>query len=220
MVDFEQARRTMVDTQLRTNNIVDRRVLHAFGIVPRELFVPESRRQIAYIDDPQPLTDGLRPRLLPPAPPVARLLQLAGAESGESVLHVGCGTGYTTAILAHLAAKVVGVDSNPDLVAKAREALGTLGLANASIVEGPFNEGHEAEAPYDLIVVEGSVEVVPQSLFDQLKDRGRLVALIRSGGTATAHVYFRTGSEIASKTDFNAMLPPLEVFKREDVFVF
>ncbi len=220
MVDFESARRTMVDTQLRTNNIMDRRVLGAMGEVPRELFVPESRRELAYIDDAHALTSGANPRYLPPAAPFGRLLQLAGLSGDDHVLDVGCASGYSTAVLARAAKRVVGVDDNAELVGQARAALQQLGASNATIIEGAPGEGHAGEAPYDLIVIEGVVETVPQVLFDQLKDGGRLVALIRTGATAVAHYYVRTDQGVASRADFNAMLPPLVLHKREETFVF
>jgi protein-L-isoaspartate(D-aspartate) O-methyltransferase len=188
--------------------------------VPRELFVPESRKALAYSDNNHPLTTGLRPRMVAPAAPSAKLLQLAEVSTSDRVLDVGCATGYSTAVIAGLCSHVTALDDNPDLVAEAEKNLEALHVANATFVVGPLGGGAKAEAPFDLIVIEGIIDSVPQALFDQLKDGGRLVALIREGATAVANLYVRSGSSFAARAEFNASLPPLELEKQPEDFVF
>lgn len=220
MVDFESARKNMVETQLRTGGITDRRLLQVMSQVPRELFVPESRKALAYADSSHPLTTGLRPRMVAPAAPIAKLLQLAEVSTSDRVLDVGCATGYATAVIAGLAQHVTAVDDNPALAAEAAKNLEALNIANATVVVGPLGEGAKAGVPFDLIVIEGVVDSVPEALFDQLKDGGRLVALIRQGATGVAHLYIRSGSSFAARAEFNANLPPLDLAKRPELFVF
>jgi protein-L-isoaspartate(D-aspartate) O-methyltransferase len=212
--DFERARRTMVDNQLRTSGITDRRLLAAMGEVPRERFVPPAREVLAYTDAAHPL-GGVR-RLGPPAP-FARLVQLASVEHTDTVLDVGCGTGYSTAVLARLGAMVVGVEDEPALAAQARRTLAELGVDNISIVEGELATAGQAKGPYDVIVIEGTVPEVAAACFDQLKPDGRLVALIAGRGEVpVAHLFAKSGRGIA---DFDARLPPLRA-PDDDRFVF
>jgi protein-L-isoaspartate(D-aspartate) O-methyltransferase len=212
--DFDRARRTMVDNQLRTGGITDRRLLTAMGEMPRERFVPPARAVLAYTDAAHSL-GGVR-RLGPPAP-FAKLVQLAAVEHTDSVLDVGCGTGYSTAVLARLGAMVVGVEDEPPLVADARRTLAELGVSNVSIVEGDLATAGKAKGPYDVIVIEGTVPEVAGAYFDQLKSEGRLVALVAGRGQVpVAHLFAKSGRGIA---DFDARLPPLRA-PDDDRFVF
>ena len=220
MIDFEHARKQMVDTQLRPGNITDRRVLAVMGAVAREKFVPAGRRDLAYIDDIHALTAGSPPRYLPAPAPFGKLLQLAAIKATDSILDVGCASGYSTAVLAGLGAAVVGVENEPELVAQAIGNLAATGIGNATILQAPPEAGAEARGPFDVIVVEGTVDAVPEALLAQLQDHGRLVALIRAGATAVAHLYVRAGKDVAARSAFNASLPPLAVAKRPQEFVF
>lgn len=215
MIDYERARTTMVDSQLRTGNITDRRILAAMGRIPRERFVPEARRPVAYIDDVQPLGGG---RFLAAPAPFAKLLQLAAIEPHEIVLDLGAGTGYSTAVIAALAASVVGIEEDGALVAAANDNLAATGLANASVVQGSLADGGKGE--YDLVLVEGALDAVPPALFARVKDGGRLVALIRQGATAVANVYVRTGKDVAARAEFNTTLPALSTTLPAEEFVF
>jgi protein-L-isoaspartate(D-aspartate) O-methyltransferase len=214
MTDFDRARKVMVDNQLRTAGITDRRLLGAMGDVPREQFVPDVRRGLAYIDEAIPV-GGAR-KLGAPAP-FAKLIQLAEIDHSDHVLDLGCGTGYSAAVIAQLAASVVAVESEPELAAKARAALaGT----NVTLVEGVFETAGKSKGPYDVIVIEGVMESVPDALFAQLKPEGRIVALIGAAGKpAVAHLFARSGKGIAARPAFDAKLPPLAV-KHDDSFVF
>jgi protein-L-isoaspartate(D-aspartate) O-methyltransferase len=219
MMDFERARRMMVDNQLRTSNITDRRVLAAMLQVPRERFVPASRSSLAYIDETHPLaTASGGARYLSAPAPFGRLLQLAGIGTNDHILDLGCASGYSTAVLSRLAATVVGVESDPGLAALALR--NTSDLNNVSIVEGPLEAGAKSHAPFDVIMLEGTVDRVPEALFGQLRDGGRLVALIRDGATAVANLFVKSGRQMASRAEFNASLPPLNDEITPEEFVF
>ncbi|MEO6396427.1 MAG: protein-L-isoaspartate O-methyltransferase [Devosia sp.] len=209
MIDFAQARKAMVDNQLRTSNVTDRRLLLAMGEVPREDFVAATRNPIAYIDDTHPLPGAVGRYLAAPAP-FAKLIQLAGIGAGEHVLDLGCGNGYSAAVLARLAGSVVAVENDSSLIAAARLSLQRLGASNVTLIEGPPALGARSKCPYDAIVIEGVVDAVPEALFAQLKAEGRLVALIAEGGRPpVAHLFARSGRGIAARAEFDARLPPL-----------
>ncbi len=217
MTDFAHARRTMVDNQLRTSAITDRRVLAAMGEVPREKFVPAVRAGLAYIDEAQPLT---ATRKLGAPAPFAKLIQLAGVEGTDAVLDLGCASGYSAAVLARLGSSVVAIEDDAALAAEATSRLAEIGAANVSVVHGPLVSAGAAQGPYDVIVVEGVVAEVPDGLMDQLKPEGRLVALIAAPGRVpVAHLFAKAGNGIAAVAEFDARLPPLTQV-RDDSFVF
>ncbi len=217
MTDFERARRVMVDNQLRTSGITDRRLLAAMGEVPRETFVPEAWRPLAYSDAPLPLS---ATRQLGAPAPFARLVQLAAVDGVDKVLDLGCATGYSAAVLGRLAQSVVAVESDATLAAEARARLAGLGLATVTVLEGALETAGKAKGPYDVIVIEGTVAEVPQALLDQLAPEGRLVALVAADGQpAVAHLFARSGRHVASRATFDAYLPPLAP-RRDDSFVF
>lgn len=217
MIDYDRARKVMVDNQLRAAGVTDRRLLVAMGEVPREQFVPELRRSLAYIDEALPLSDA---RKLGAPAPFARLVQLAEVDGTDHVLDLGCGTGYSAAVLARLGASVVAVEAEPALAATARSVLSALGATNVTVVDGAIETAGKAKGPYDVIVIEGVVESVPEALFAQLKPEGRLVALVAERGRpAVANLFARSGKGIAARPAFDAHLPPLAP-RPDDSFVF
>lgn len=219
MVDFERARKAMVDNQLRTSNITDRRLLAVMGWIPRERFVPAERHSLAYIDEAHPLQADRTRRALSAPAPFARLVQLAAIQHGDKVLDLGCGTGYSTAVLAALADHVVGVDDQPELVTQARDNLQAMGIANATILEAALQTGAPGHGLFDAIMVEGVVDAAPEPLFAQLADGGRLVVLIRRGVTSVANVFVKSGDDVAGRPEFDASLPPL-ADPEVDKFIF
>ena len=219
MVDYGRARKAMVDNQLRTSAITDRTLLAVMGRIPRELFVPADRETLAYIDEPHLLQPGPTKRALSAPAPFAKLVQLAGIHPTDRVLDLGCGSGYSTAVLAALAEHVVGVDDQPELAAMARANLAGLGIENATISEASLSAGVPQQGPFDVIVVEGVVDAVPEALFEQLADGGRLVALISGDATSVANLFVKSGNDVAGRPVFNASLPPL-AGPGEDTFVF
>jgi protein-L-isoaspartate(D-aspartate) O-methyltransferase len=219
MVDFATARLNMVESQLRTNKVTDRRLLDAFETVPRELFVPEPLRGIAYIDEDVALGGGrfvMEPRVL------ARLLQEAQPGSEDVALDLGCGSGYATAILSRLVATVVALEDDAALAAAANRTLGELEIDNAVVVEGRLAEGYPKQAPYNVILLGGAVAEVPTAIADQLAEGGRLVTVVSAGpgrgGRAT--LMRRDGGMTSSRVLYDAALPVLPGFDAEPGFVF
>ncbi len=207
MTDFAQARRTMVDSQLRTGGITDRRLLTAMGEVPRELFVPDARKGLAYIDEAQPLGPG---RKLGAPAPFAKLVQLAQIEGTDHVLDLGCATGYSAAVLGKLAATVVAVEPDAALAAEARVALKAAGAGNVTLLEESLEKAGAAHGTYDVIVVEGVVNKVDDGILAQLKPEGRLVALLAEPGSVpVAHLFAKSGHGVAASAAFDARLPRL-----------
>ena len=218
MTDFALARSKMIVSQVRPNGITDGRIIQAMASLPREMFVPESRRCLAYMDEDIDIGSG-RSLMEPMA--LAKLVQLAEIESGEHVLHVGCASGYATALLAALAKTVVAVDENTGFVETASANLARLGIANAAIHKGPLAAGWSNGQPYDAIVIDGRVPGVPSALFEQLRDGGRLVAVVGDNDVATATAYNRHDGAISSRPAFEASVGRLPGFIVErPAFVF
>jgi protein-L-isoaspartate(D-aspartate) O-methyltransferase len=217
-VDFAAARANMVDCQLRTNKVRDARLLHAFESVPRELFVPEKQRSIAYVDEDLRIAPG---RYLIEPMVLARLLQAADIAPDDLVLEIGGGSGYGTAILAQLGATVVSLESDPDLAAAAAEAQTQLGIDNVLMVAGPLNQGYHKQAPYNVIVINGAVGEVPDTVADQLAEGGRLVTVVRDATEpGQAMLVERHGANVSRRVLFDAATPVLPAFQRATGFVF
>lgn len=223
MIDFASVRTKMVDSQLRTEDVTDHDILRAMGEIPRESFVPGHLKPLAYVDDDLLLREATATapaRHLVRAAPLARLLQAAEVDASDIVLDIGCATGYSAAVLARLANSVVALESDADLAAQATETLVELGIDNVAVVTGPLEAGYPSEGPYDVILAAGAVEVVPEPLLAQLKEGGRLIAVVGHGRAASAMLYTRTDGEIGSRPLFNAFVPPLPGFARPKAFVF
>jgi protein-L-isoaspartate(D-aspartate) O-methyltransferase len=222
MTDFIAARLNMVESQVRPNGITDRRIIAAIEQVPRESFVPESRRAIAYMDEDVPLDPSDKaqgPRALIEVMAFARMLQHAMVKPGDKVLVVGAGAGYGAAVIAQLAARVVALECDPGLAGQARRNL--TGVANATVVEGALSAGVPGEQPFDVILAEGRVEEVPPTLLAQLSDEGRLVAVVGESEMAQACVYTRSGSTMAVRQVFDASVAALPgLRKKKPAFVF
>lgn len=222
MIDYKTARANMVESQIRPNSVTDRRLIDAFADVPREVYVPWEYQSMAYMDEDIPIrqTDGTLRFLVNPMIQ-ARLFQLAEIGPGDVVLDVGCGLGYSSAILARLAEAVVSLECDEDMAARANDTLSEQDVDNAAVVTGALAAGYESQGPYDVIVLNGSVPSVPQPLLDQLNDSGRLVAVISEGALGRAHLYIRNGALFAQRTAFDATIPPLPGFAAaEPAFVF
>lgn len=216
-MDFSRARRTMVDNQLRTSGITDWRILDAMNRIPRERFVPDTHSDFAYSDEPIALS---ATRTMASPADFARLVQLAEISSQDVVLDVACGTGYSTAVLSLLANAVVALESDETLAGRANDILSDLDIGNAAAVAGPIEQGVAKEAPFDVIILEGAVDVVPPALLAQLRDGGRLVAVLGSGNAAVANLYVKTGNDVAPMPSFNVSIPVLGSFAEAPAFVF
>ncbi|MBP2298333.1 protein-L-isoaspartate O-methyltransferase family protein [Azospirillum picis] len=218
MTDFAAARYFMVEGQIRPNKVTDHRLVDVLSELPREAFVPESARGVAYVDDDLPIGKG---RFLLEPMVFARMLQAVAVQETDRVLDVGAAGGYSTAVLARLAGSVVGLDCDEDLTAAAAAALAGQGITNAKLVTGPLAEGYAQGAPYDVIVIEGTVPEVPAAIAEQLAEEGRLVAVVQGGrGVGEVRLFQRTGGVVSSRILFEAQPHGLPGFEKKASFVF
>jgi protein-L-isoaspartate(D-aspartate) O-methyltransferase len=214
---FAQARVNMIEGQVRPNKVTDGSIVDAMAVVPREQFVPEALRGIAYVDEDIAYAPG---RYLIEPMVLARLLQAADISASDVVLDIGCGTGYALAVISHLASTVVGIESDEALAARAQTLIGELDITNAAVVKGDLQRGYPEQAPYNIIVLAGAVAKVPKSLLDQLAEGGRLVTIVRDGLVGHATLFERLGKNISSRTLFDASTPVIPGFEAKPAFVF
>ena len=215
MLDSVQQRANMVATQLRTNDVTDARLIRAILAVPREPFVPGPLAALAHMEGCIPLGNG---RVLLDLRSFGKLAQLAAIGSTDRVLDVGCGTGYSTAILSELAGEVTGLEQESDLAEAASENL--RGYAHTEVVCGALADGAPAKAPFDVIFLNGAVEDTPGVLLQQLKDGGRLVCIVRNEAAGHARVYLKHEGAIGERSAFDAVVPVLPGFERRRSFAF
>ena len=198
MTDFEALRARMVERQLRRRGIADERVLAAMAEVPREEFVPERQRGRAYADSALPIGEG---QTISQPWIVAAICQALELEGSERVLEVGSGSGYSAAVLARLAAEVIGIERHGSLAATARRTLDRLGVANFELLVGDGSRGLPERAPFEAIAVHAAAPAPPRTLLGQLADGGRLVVPIAAESTDLLTVFRRTGAELAARGD-------------------
>lgn len=222
MLDYAQARRTMVDCQLRTFDVVDIALLSAMDRVPREAFVPAGREDLAYSDQPTIVAAGTEtsePRAMLVPMVAGRLIQALAIAPGARVLDVACGLGYSAAVMAHLGAHVVALETSEDLTGEARRRLaGTAGILD--VRTGPLDEGVGERAPYDAILVNGLIEKRPEALLQQLAEGGRLACVQRIGSASRAVLFVRSGGTFGSRPLFEAQASALMDFRVAPAFVF
>lgn len=216
MPQFEKARRNMVDCQLRTCEVTSLPVLAAFDTVPRELFVPAALRDQAYLDRALPLGG----RELAPPLTLGRLVQIAQITKADRVLDVACGLGYSTAILAHLAGTVVGIESDETLVRQGVANLKALGLDNASIHHAALTEPPKGEGLFDVVVINGAFEEVPAAYLPAVKEGGRLVGVSMRGGVGRAVVLTKADGAWSERAYYNAAASMIGEFRRAPAFTF
>lgn len=217
MPDFVAQRQNMVASQVHANGVTDEPLLASFRKVCRESFVPAEKRSVAYADAAIELVH--RRWLLAPRT-FAKLLQLAEIQRTDSALDVGCTTGYSAAVLANVAGRVVGLEEDADLVRIASEALRGTGLANVSVAQGALAEGNRAAAPFDVIIVEGGIEQTPHTLLAQLGEGGRLAAIFVRNGQGQAILYLKEQNRVGHRMAFDASAPILNGFRQPAEFVF
>ena len=215
MTDFSQRRTTMVDTQVRPSDVTKFPIIEAMLTVPREAFVPLERREAAYAGEHVHLGNGrvvLDPRTL------AKMLDVVDIYPNEMVLDVGPGLGYSSALAARMAEAVIAVEETPELAAEAERILSETGADNVAVVDGPLAEGAEKHGPYDVILVQGAVQTMPEALTDQLKDGGRIVAIFLDGALGSVRVGHKGAGGVNWRFAFNATAPVLPGFEASPSF--
>jgi len=216
-MSFAAARQHMIDSQIRTNKVIDERLLDAIRQVPREAFVPEAVRSRAYIDDDLPLGKG---RFLTEPMVVARLLQAADVKATDMALVAAAGSGYSTALLAKLANTVIAVESEHALCDLAAAALSQQSIDNFLWQEGDPTAGFSKHAPYDVILIDGGVEFVPTALLDQLAEGGRLVTVLHESRVGHAVLMLKERGVVSQRVLFDANVPVLPSFAKPAEFLF
>lgn len=215
---YATARAHMVEGQVRANDVTDTAVISAMAFLPRELYVAANQRHLAYADVCPPVKPGrvlLDPRAL------AKLLQLAEVQAEDRVLDVACGSGYSTAALCQISQDVVALEEDPELAAMAAQLLAKCPKAGTLFgAVGPHAAGYAERAPYDLIFVNGAIRTVPQAWVSQLKQGGRIAAVVAQGPVGKAHLFVCHGDSVSGRVAFDATVPLLPGFAERPAFAF
>ncbi len=222
-MDFKAARFAMVESQIRPNGVRDPEILNAFAAVPREQFVPERLKALAYIDEALPVGSneyGASTRYLLPPMTLSRLLEQGDAVNARRVLDIGGVTGYSAAILSRLGGKVFALEESKELAELSEQCLKEARVEGVQVAAGPLNLGLKAEQPYDLILVNGAMAKEPRGLFDQLAEGGRLAGVMRNGWQGQAYVFEKVGNVISGRAVFDASAEFVPGFEVEPHFVF
>jgi protein-L-isoaspartate(D-aspartate) O-methyltransferase len=221
MSGFATARQKMVDGQVRPSDVTDIRILDAMLAVPREAFVPQRQRALAYLDLNLDISEGgAAKRFLIKPLVTAKLLQAADIRETDRVLVAGCAAGYMAAVVARLAGKVVATEGDPAQAAKSAEILRELGLANVTFRAAAAGEGDPVDAPYDVIILDGATEIAPERLYGQLRDGGRLVGVFAMTKPQRAMIVTRSHQDFGDRPLFDAAVPVLPGLERLPAFVF
>jgi protein-L-isoaspartate(D-aspartate) O-methyltransferase len=216
MTDFATRRVMMVDTQVRPSDVTKFPIIEAMLAIPREVFVPAERREAAYVGENLAIAPG---RVVLEARTLAKLLDALDVQPGELVLDLGCGLGYSSAVIARLADAVVAVEEDEALAAEAQRRLSEEGVDNAAVVVGPLAAGDARHAPFDVITIQGGVETVPAAILDQLKDGGRIGAVFMDGALGVARIGYKIDGKVTWRQAFNATAPVLPGFAAARGFV-
>lgn len=217
MIDFAAAREVMVDSQVRPSDVTRYPIIDALLRIPREDFVPEPLRPVAYVGEHVPLAPGrvlLDPRVF------GKLLDAVNAGPRDLVLDVGCGLGYSAAVLARMSEAVVALEEDAEMAAEAEARLGRHGADNAMVVQGPLAEGSPKHGPFDVILFEGGVEQVPETFTEQLKPGGRIAAIFTDGAGGQARLGVHSAGRIVWRRIFDATAPVLPGFFAAKAFEF
>ncbi len=216
-MDYAHVRDLMVETQVRPNDVTDPRVLRAMRTLPRERFMPAGKRALAYADLEPEAAPGrtlMRPR------DIAKLIQALVPQSHERALEIAAATGYGSAVLGSICKEIIALDPDPDLSFAARAALESVGARNAKAVSTATVEGWAEGGPYDLMLLNGSAEFVPDAWLAQLAPGGRLGVIVRQGAAGSARIYTRSGGAVAFRTVFDAAPPLAPGLARPPAFAF
>jgi protein-L-isoaspartate(D-aspartate) O-methyltransferase len=221
MSGFATARQKMVDGQVRPNDVTDIRIIDAMLAVPREAFVPPNQSALAYLDRDLDIGEGASARRFLIKPQVlAKMLQAAGIKETDKVLVVGTAPGYAAVVVARLAGQVVATEGDPGQQAKAKAVLAQLGLSNLTFKAAAPADGEPANAPYDVIVLDGATEVTPERLYGQLRNGGRLVGVFAITKPPRAMIVTHSHDDFGDRVLFDASVPVLPGLERLPAFVF
>lgn len=206
--DSDQARFNMIEQQIRPAEVLDQRVLKTIADTPREAFVPANYRELAFADLNVPLPNG---QLMMKPIMEARLLQALNIQPDDSILEIGTGSGYFTALLARLGGTVQSIEIDAAMLAAAQEKLDAHGIHNISLIHGDAARGWEQDGPYDVIAITGSLPILPESFQQQLRIGGRMVAIVGQAPVMQVRLITRIddnqwSSECLYETDFPALI--------------
>ena len=218
-MDFKIARKNMVENQIRANKVTSLNIINAFLDVPREKFVPDALQEISYVDEDIQLS---RNRFMMKPMILARLFQSLDLKGNENILHVGSNSGYGSAILSRMCSSVISLESDKKLFETSIHTFSNMGFDNVVPLHGSMENGVEKEAPFDIIFIEGSIETEPKSLFGQLNENGKLIAIIRPANIkiGKAKLFFKISNEIGLENLFDAQVSKLSIFKSKTKFSF
>lgn len=216
MTDFATRRSMMVDTQVRPSDVTKFPIIEAMLSVPREVYVPREMREAAYVGENLMIAPR---RVVLEARTLAKLLDTLDIQPNEMVLDLGCGLGYSTAVIARLAEAVIAVEDDAALAAQAEKTLSAENVDNAAVIAGPLAQGAAKHGPYDVIMIEGAIEHLPQAVSDQLKDGGRIGCIFMEGALGIARVGYKADGSISWRFAFNATAPVLPGFEIRSGFV-
>ena len=215
MTDFETRRRMMVDTQVRPSDVTKYPVLDAMLEVRREMYVPDAAREVAYMGESIALAEN---RVVFEARTFAKILDTLDIQQDEMVLDIGCGLGYSAAVLGKLCEAIVAVEEDETLASEAEATLGAEGADNVAVVTGALAEGAAKHGPYDAILLQGAVEELPNALIDQLKEGGRIAVVFMDGPLGVVRIGLKTGGGVSWRFAFNATAPILPGFAKAPSF--
>ena len=218
-MNYELARKNMVENQIRANKVTDIKIIDAFSNVEREIFVPESYREISYNDEDIRLSRNrfmIKPMIL------ARLFQSLSLNGNENILHIGSNSGYASAILSQLCHAVISIESDKKLYEKSINIFSEIGFDNVVPLYGSMEVGVPKESPFDVIFIEGALEEKPKALFDQLNNNGKLVVVLKPSNIniGKANLFFKLNNEIGNEILFDAQVSKLSIFKSKPKFNF
>lgn len=217
MPDYAARRTMMVDTQVRPSDVTKFPVIAAMLETPRERYVPAALREAAYAGENLQIAPG---RVLLDPRSIAKMLDALDLQASDVVLDIAAGTGYMAALMARQVETVIAVESDPELASEAEAALAAEGADNVAVITGPHAEGAPRHGPYDVIVVEGGAEALPQALLDQLKQGGRIACIFMQGALGMCSIGLRQGETVHWRMAFHAAAPVLEDFREAPGFVF
>ncbi len=220
MSDFATARQKMVDGQVRPSDVTDIRILDAMLAIPREEFVPANLRPIAYLDLDLDVGGGAAKRCLIKPVVLAKMIQAAEIVETDKVLVVGCATGYSAAVIAKLADRVFATEPDANLVSVAKASLTRLGISNVSVVKADPAAGDAANGPFDVIILDGTTEIAPEGLYEQLKMGGRLAGVFAQNQPSKAKLVTRSLADFGDRILFDASAPVLPGLERIPAFSF